>query len=155
MQKEIVTVRLNFSSREIEVSGSSEAVDQWIQKLDKYIVGFAARPNQPAVEGRQNQRRVAGPDTPATFGEYFHRFPRTITDVDRILIAGYFAQQRTEENQFTTAETRELLEQQNVRVGNPSECVRRNLEARRVFPLTRGAYRVAEDGIAYLESIIA
>jgi hypothetical protein len=153
MQQASVTVRISFSAREVEVSGPNDVVTDWLEKLDKYIVTFAELPNTPDPARSHAAIRTDQTNMPDTFGEYFHRFPRNITDVDRILIACHFIQQRSEENQFTTAEARELLEHQNVRVGNPSECVRRNVDARRVFPLARGAYRVSMDGINHLESL--
>ena len=70
-----------------------------------------------------------------------------------MLVAGYFAQQRAADNGFTTGEANTLLTEQGVKVGNPSQCVRQNLLAKRVFK-HQGRYRVSQIGLDYLRQMV-
>ena len=78
---------------------------------------------------------------------------RSATDVDRILVAGFFAQQKGADNGFGTGEANTLLTEQGVKVGNPSQCVKQNLLAKRVFK-HQGRYRVSQIGLDYLRQLI-
>lgn len=81
------------------------------------------------------------------------RLPPTATDADRMLVAGYFAQQSGADNGFTTVEANDLLTEEGVKVDNPSQCVKQNLLAKRVFK-HQGRYRVSQIGLDYLRQIL-
>src|SRR5205807_1065584 len=94
-------------------------------------------------------------DVPDTFGEFLHRFSADITDIERALVAGAFAQAQSESSSFTTAEVNELLLQQGVRLTNASASVKRNVDARRAIILGGGQFRVSQSGMQHLASIQA
>ena len=77
---------------------------------------------------------------------------RLATDVDRMLVAGYFAQQSGADNGFATGDNH-LPTEQGVKVGNPSQCVKQNLLAKRVFK-HQGRYRVSQIGLDYLRQLV-
>ena len=70
-----------------------------------------------------------------------------------MLVAGYFAQQRGADNGFATGEANTLLTEQGVKVGNPSQCVKQNLLAKRVFK-HQGRYRVSQIGLDHLRQLV-
>jgi hypothetical protein len=82
-----------------------------------------------------------------------HLMPRTASDVDRMLLAGHFAQAQSRDQSFTTGEASGLLADQGIKVGNPSQSIKQNLNARRVFK-HQGRYRVSQIGIEHLRKII-
>ena len=82
-----------------------------------------------------------------------HRLPRAASDVDRILAAGYFAHVRSADKSFSTGEANVLLTEQGIKVGNPSQCVKQNLTAKRVFKHL-GRYRVSQTGLEYLRQML-
>ena len=52
-----------------------------------------------------------------------------------------------------TGEANALLTEQGVKVGNPSQCVKQNLTAKRVFKHL-GRYRVSQTGLEYLRQML-
>ncbi len=155
MQNE-VKVRINFSSREIEVSGSNEAVQEWMERLEPYILRFTNGTGGSAQSGEHGE--VERPPSsrgaiPGVFGEYYHEFPSSLSAVDKMLIAAYFAQIHSEDQAFSTNEAAELLKGQGDPAGNPSQCVKQNLEKKHVFVVSQGKYRVSRKGVEHIESL--
>jgi hypothetical protein len=70
-----------------------------------------------------------------------------------MLLAGHFAQSRSADASFSTGEANTLLTEQGVKIGNPSQSVKQNLVARRVFRHQR-RYRVSQIGIDYLVQLL-
>jgi hypothetical protein len=155
MQVDNVRLKISFSAREIEIDGSSAVVDAWFERLDPYLRQFAgnAGPEQRLNVDAPEAREDVEASLPAVFGEYLHEFPVSITDVDRALISGHFTQAHDAENAFTTRQVAENLREQGVRLSNPSEAVRRNLLARRVFKVAEGRFRVSQIGIDHLRQL--
>ena len=114
----------------------------------------APQPDDPPAAGAA-EPGTAAPAPPAlsiegaSLGELLHHLPRSATDVDRMLLAGHFAQSRSADNAFSTGEANALLTEQGVKIGNPSQSVKQNVVARRVFRHQR-RYRVSQIGLDYL-----
>jgi hypothetical protein len=146
-------LRINLAQREFEVEGSESFVKTYADRLDQLL----ARLTEPAAASPRptGAARPDGEALPSTdsFGELHQRLPRAATDVDRMLLAGYFAQQRAADNGFATGEANTLLTEQGVKVGNPSQCVKQNLLAKRVFK-HQGRYRVSQIGLDHLRQLI-
>jgi hypothetical protein len=146
-------LRINLAQREFEVEGSETFVRAYAERLDQLLewlsqqTAAAAAPLPPV--GPDGDGLAAG----GSFGELLQRLPRTATDVDRMLVAGYFAQQSGADNGFATGEANHLLTEQGVKVGNPSQCVKQNLLAKRVFK-HQGRYRVSQIGLDYLRQLV-
>lgn len=87
------------------------------------------------------------------FGEFYAEFRSDITDVDKVLVAACFVQNRDQERAFTTKAANESLLDQNVKVTNASQCVRRLIDMKRVFVVSEGKYRVSAGGLEYLNSL--
>jgi hypothetical protein len=88
-----------------------------------------------------------------SLGELLHHLPRSATDVDRMLLAGHFIQSRSGDTSFGTGEANALLAEQGVKIGNPSQSVKQNVVARRVFRHQR-RYRVSQIGIDHLAQLL-
>ena len=153
MDAQRAKLRINLAQREFEVEGSETFVKAYAERLDQLL----ARLTEPPVAAPKSMGS-ARPDGEAlagagTFGELLQRLPRAATDVDRMLVAGYFAQQRSADAGFATGEANTLLTEQGVKVGNPSQCVKQNLLAKRVFK-HQGRYRVSQIGLDHLRQLI-
>ena len=151
MDERRARLRINLAQREFEVEGSESFVKAYAERLDQLLArltqpsGIASRaPSAPEGDGLAE----AG-----TFGELIQRLPRAATDVDRMLVAGYFAQRNGADQGFGTGEANALLTEQGVKVGNPSQCVKQNLLAKRVFK-HQGRYRVSQIGLDYLRQLL-
>jgi hypothetical protein len=146
-------LRINLAQREFEVEGSESFVRTYAEQLDQLLARLTEQPvTAPRARGPASPDDEALPDT-GTFGELLQRLPRTATDVDRMLVAGHFAQQRGADNGFATGEANTLLTEQGVKVGNPSQCVKQNLLAKRVFK-HQGRYRVSQIGLDHLRQLV-
>jgi len=149
-------LRINLSQREFEVEGSESFVRAYVERFDGWL-GRLEAPLEPtpAPAGRPGAPaplRSAGPSA-QSFGELLQHLPRAATDVDRILAAGYFAHLRSADRSFSTGEANALLTEQGIKVGNPSQCVKQNLTAKRVFKHL-GRYRVSQTGLEYLRQML-
>lgn len=144
-------LRVNLAQREFEVEGSETFVRDWAGRIEALLGRLDHTPSQPEPDPA-GAREEPAPPAPETFGELLHHLPRTATDVDRILAAGHFAQKRHADRSFATGEASHLLTEQGIKVGNPSQCVKQNLVARRVFKL-QGRYRVSQQGVDHLRQL--
>src|SRR5437879_4518432 len=135
MSQDRVKVRIAFAAREVEVEGTGQAVREWLDDLKPYIQQFAGIAADAPGPPRSDVPGLPDPGVPVPgmFGEFFHRFEGKLTDVDRMLIAGYFEQETGTDKVFTTRGAAELLREQKAEPANPSESVRRNVAMRRVY----------------------
>jgi hypothetical protein len=142
-------LRINLAQREFEVEGSESFVKAYAERLDQLL----ARLTQPSEMPSGAPPEGDGLAEAGTFGELIQRLPRAATDVDRMLIAGYFAQRNGADHGFGTGEANTLLTEHGAMVGNPSQCVKQNLLAKRVFKY-EGRYRVSQIGLDYLRQLL-
>ncbi len=143
-------LRINLAQRELEIEGSEEFVRQYQDRIDAMFAAFEATdpPVQERIEpgpANQDQRQDL-----ESFGEFIQRLPTSATDVDCMLAAGYYVQQQSSDDAFTTADANRRLAEHGVKIGNPSQCVKQSLLAKRVFMVQRGRYRVSQNGRVYL-----
>lgn len=145
-------LRINLAQGEFEVEGSEAFVKAYAERFETLLErlnGAAGGPPPGLLQGVP----VDGPVAPPSFGEIIQALPRAVTDVDRMLVAGHFAQLRNSDKSFSTGEASRLLTEQGIKVGNPSQCVRQNLVAKRVFK-HQGRYRVSQPGVDHLRQLL-
>jgi hypothetical protein len=128
-------------------------VAKWWEKLWPELSEGALRtaPDQPKALvplGGNSQ-------LPEVFGEFYSEFPSDVTDVDKVLIAGAFVQGKDAERIFTTKTANQLLLDQNIKVANASENVRRLTQTKRVFVVSEGKFRVSASGFEHLKGLKA
>ena len=147
-------LKINLAQREFEVEGSEAFVSRYVERIDALFARLQdSQPRNlppPTADAPGAPGEVGTPDN---IGEWLEHLPRSATDVDRMLVAGYFAQSRSGDQSFGTGETNTLLTEQGIKVGNPSQCVKQNLVAKRVFRHQR-RYRVSQTGLDYLRQLL-
>ncbi len=156
-------LKINLFQGEFEVEGSEAFVQRYAERIDDL---FSRLHQGERGEGPVTLSAVAAPsaslsevngqstiDAPGHIGEWLEHLPRSSTDVDRMLLAGYFAQLRSGDQSFGTGEANTLLTDQGIKVGNPSQCVKQNLVAKRVFRHQR-RYRVSQTGLDQLRQLL-
>lgn len=146
-------VRVNLAQGEVEVEGSEAFVARYGEQLSALI--------ERLLEGRSGLAPAPGPAPVAdsgsplgSFGEFIHHLPSSATEVDKMLAAGFWAQMHNPDRAFSTAEASRRLAEYGFRIGNPSQCVRQSLMAKRVFVVQRGRYRVSHLGKQYLRQLM-
>lgn len=166
MNESRTRLKINLSAGEFEVEGSEAFVERYAERIDALFAGLVnGKSAEPALAGPSStsasttvspSRAVNGAaaaTAPSHIGEWLEHMPRSATDVDRMLLAGYFAQVRSGDQSFGTGEAALLLTDQGIKVGNPSQCVKQNLVAKRVFKHQR-RYRVSQTGHDQLRQLL-
>ena len=153
-------LKINLSQGEFEVEGSEAFVTRYAERIDALFAGLGnggALDRPPETAAAPSAKPVNGElfkaEAPDNIGEWLEHMPRSSTDVDRMLLAGYFAQLRSGDQSFGTGEANTLLTDQGIKVGNPSQCVKQNLVAKRVFKHQR-RYRVSQTGLDQLRQLL-
>ena len=147
-------VRLDLAQRSFEIEGREEFVRDMFQRLEETLLMAPAAepgplPDQPRLD--------AGPQEPnplGSFGEFIQRLPSSATEVDRMLAAGFWVQRQSSDEAFATGDANRRLTEQGVKLGNPSQCVRQSLNAKRVFAVQRGRFRVSLQGRQHLRQLL-
>ncbi|MEZ5866659.1 MAG: hypothetical protein R3D25_22260 [Geminicoccaceae bacterium] len=150
-------VRINLAQAEIEVEGSESFVESFRPQLESLLDRLPREP-APAAPTATAPGPATPPAAPARaelgpFGEFLHHLPASATEVDRMLAAGYYLQQLSGDDSFATGDANKRLAEHGIKIGNPSQCVRQSLTARRVFSVARGRFRVSQTGRAYLRQL--
>jgi hypothetical protein len=151
MSESRVRVRANRTTGELEIEGPAQAVEEWWHKLWPEL----AQVSRPAAE-LPSQNQALLPSTgnlPEVFGEFYTEFRSDITDVDKVLVAAAFVQGKDQERVFTTKAANLVLLDQNIKVTNASENVRRLIQTKRAFVISEGKYRVSTGGFEHLSSL--
>jgi hypothetical protein len=148
-------LRVNLAQSEFEVEGSETFVRTYAERFDALLdrLGHGAPLDEPPAAAAQPPRAPQLSLDGASLGELLHHLPRSATDVDRMLLAGHIAQSRSADNSFSTGEANTLLTEQGVKIGNPSQSVKQNVVARRVFRHQR-RYRVSQIGLDHLAQLL-
>ncbi len=151
-----IRIRANRSLGELEVEGPINVVEKWWEKLWPELETGHPTASAPAL--RQPARLSPPPaigngQVPDVFGEFYSEFRTDITDVDKVLVAGAFVQVKESDRVFSTKAANQLLIDQNVKVANASECVRRLTSMKRAFVVSSGRFRISASGFEYLETL--
>lgn len=157
-------LRINLAQREVEIEGSLEFVERFAERFETLLgrleEGVVAPPLSAAndlplfQEAAAPKEEASGRAEYGSFGEYLHALPASSTEVDRMLAAGFYFQQQASDNTFATGDANKRLAEHGIKIGNPSQCVRQSLMAKRVFMVNRGRYRVSQQGRTYLRQLM-
>jgi hypothetical protein len=169
MEKNQMRLRINLESREFEVEGDTSYIDDRFGKdIDEYTSLIKQQRKAQAVQPTETAKPLdvmnISPTydlshfekkslVPASFGEYFSRFAKGISIVDKLLLSCYFVQSTNTEKVFTLKEAADLLIDQGVKLSNPNAFNKANTETKRVFKLSGKNYKVSEIGIAYINEL--
>jgi hypothetical protein len=148
-------LRINLTQREFEVEGSEEFVRSFADRIQELLDQLDAPPPAPATPAPAREAAAdPGAADLGTFGEFLLRLPSSATDVDKMLAAGFYVQAGSADDAFATADANRRLTEQGIKLGNPSQCVKQSLLAKRVFLVSKGRYRVSQPGRAYLRQLL-
>lgn len=155
------TARIKFdpATGAFEVEGAEAFVRAMFDNMSSLLGERETKEPPPAEVARKPTESRSPKQTPhhafaASFGEYLQDFAPE-NDIDRVLVAGRYAQHLAEDNAFKTAEVNRILKEQGIKVGNPSQAVKGNLDSKRVFIVKKGAYRVSTTGEEHLNTLRA
>ncbi|MEZ5845244.1 MAG: hypothetical protein R3C70_00700 [Geminicoccaceae bacterium] len=155
-----VRLRIDLGGREIEIEGPESFVEKYATRLEEMMDRLlqdavagemlpAETPAAPPDTGSEEPKRDLGP-----LGAFLHHLPNSATEVDKMLAAGFYLEQKSPDGTFVTADANRRLAEHGIRIGNASQCVRQSLMAKRVFTFARGRYKVSQDGRRYLDRLM-
>ena len=155
MSEARIRVRANKTTGELEIEGPAQAVTEWWDKLWQEVSQQVGTVSGPQGGVARTPLLIAASNglMPDVFGEFYTEFRSDITDVDKVLVAAAFIQGRDQERVFTTKAANQALLDQNIKVANASENVRRLIQTKRVFVVSDGRYRVSAGGLEHLNSL--
>jgi hypothetical protein len=152
-------IRINLAQSELEVEGSEDfiqgfrpQIDALLDRLPEAHVAIHPTAVPTPAKARPSATAPTKLDLPP-FGEYLHYLPQGATEVDRMLAAGFYLQQLSSDDSFATGDANKRLAEHGIKIGNASQCVRQSLAARRVFAVSRGRFRVSQQGRTYLKQL--
>lgn len=166
-------IRINLSTLELEIEGSEEFINTHAEKISEFLELLQKKsnetpvmlsgkngsmehnvPDEPGQEEEEIQQKSALGPVPETFGEFYLRAAKNINDIDKVLLGGYFIQHKNDKNIFSTREVSAVLKENGIYLKNPSHSIKLNLDARRIFSVKKGCFRVSEEGLERLSSVV-
>lgn len=115
-----------------------------------------ATPAAPAATGvKASVGRPKAPKMANSFSGFLKSFTTKMKKGDLILAAGYYFQQSTKSDTFSTFNASKLLKAQGVQLANPSQYMKNNMSSKRVRMLDKRTYQVTPGGVAHLNMLMA
>ena len=148
MADEQYRLRVSPKTGEFEIEGSEEFVEKYWGELRPLIDRRPAADSEEADAGVRAERPSERGDTkslPENFGEFRNSF-RKLSQLEEMLVAGYFVQSSNEDAVFTNREANQLLIEQGVKITNPSQCTTDNKNKGLAFKVKARTFRVSEKG---------
>jgi hypothetical protein len=159
MNEQNARIRINFSTREIEVEGTESFVREYAAKLEDPVnvlmesfVLHTSGSEDSETQGSVSSVSMAA--LPSSFGEYLHQFTNSIKNVDQVLVAGYYAQCKASDGLFSAKDVRELLAEQGISLINTAARLGDARKAKRIF-VKDGKYKVSKTGKDHISSLLA
>jgi hypothetical protein len=155
-------LRISLSAGEFEVEGPptfivqyDEVARQLLARLHSSASDAFNPPGSAAGTGAGKPSPIASNGNGAwpEFGEAIHRLPRNASGTDLILVAGYYASTKHADQTFATAEASKLLVEQCIKVANPSQSMKNNLTAKKVFKVG-SRFKISREGIERINLLL-
>lgn len=164
-------IRINLNSREIEFEGSETFIERYQSVIDEFINKIKQEPiKAPKVTNTAREDLVKNNSTennkasnflnsqpenqlPATFGEYYSKFPKNLKVVDKIILAAFFLQTKSDDGLFIIKDTADLLLEQNVQVTNANAFINSLMRSGKIFRHA-GKYKLTEKAIDDIDSLM-
>ncbi|MEM9829383.1 MAG: hypothetical protein AAF944_02030 [Bacteroidota bacterium] len=172
MEDNRVRIRLAWNNCEFEVEGPQQYVDTYSETIKAFTdilkaSGSGQTEKNPPAKGQQIsifeqsppkttavKTNPDGLEVPSSFGEFYHRAPKSINKTDIVLLASYFVQSQNNEQTFTTREVNKLLRDHGIDLTNTAHFNKLNQDYKKVFKMRQGQYKVSEEGVKHLTEIL-
>ena len=171
MEDNRVRIRFAWNNGEFEIEGPQQYVDTYSETIKAFTEILKSSANgqgekDTPTKGKQIsifEQSTASPtanvnpdglEVPASFGEFYHRAPKSINKTDIVLLTGYFVQSQNNEHTFTTREVNKLLRDHGIDLTNTAHFNKLNQDYKKVFKMRQGQYKVSEEGVKHLTEIL-
>ncbi|MDF9800385.1 hypothetical protein OKW21_005648 [Catalinimonas alkaloidigena] len=163
-------IRIAVNGGEFEIEGTEDFVNSYADTIKSFTkilkeAPSSAQSEQEAAAGRQfsifesaepkpSSGTPNGKLTAASFGELYYKAPKSISKTDIVLLASYYIQSKNDEGTFTTQEVNKLLREHGIDLTNTSHFNKLNQDYKKVFKMRQGRYKVSEEGVDHLKTIL-
>jgi hypothetical protein len=165
-------IRIAVNGGEFEIEGTEDFVNSYADTIKSFTKILREAPSAAQVEqeaanptGRQfsifetpepkpTSNDPNGKLSAASFGELYYKAPKSISKTDIVLLASYFIQSKNDEGTFTTQEVNKLLREHGIDLTNTSHFNKLNQDYKKVFKMRQGKYKVSEEGVDHLKTIL-
>jgi hypothetical protein len=157
MMDDKARIKINLTQREFEVEGPIDFVkevyaiefEKFLELFPKGAVSTHSPAKPPAVIPQDTSAECELPDA---FGK-LRGVLKGCTDVEKVLVAGYWVERNNPDGTFTTREANKALKDQRMKVTNASQCVINCIDKGWIFK-HEGKFRVLDEGIEHLNNLI-
>lgn len=165
-------IKIAVNGGEFEIEGTEDFVNSYADTIKSFTKILQEAPSAAQVEQESNTSvgrqfsifEAPEPKAPsndpngklsaASFGELYYKAPKSISKTDIVLLASYFVQSKNEEGTFTTQEVNKLLREHGIDLTNTSHFNKLNQDYKKVFKMRQGKYKVSEEGVDHLKTIL-
>ncbi len=166
-------VKIVLNGGEFEIEGSEEFVNSHADTIASLSELLKNAPSHSSAgEGKESnlnpgkQFAIFDPETPTpppdvmplaspdSFGELYYKAPKSTSKSDVVLLASFFVQSHNGEGTFTTREVNKLLRDHGIDMTNTAHFNKLNQDYKKVFKMRQGQYKVSEEGVEHLRSIL-
>jgi hypothetical protein len=154
-------LRISLSTGEFEIEGPEAFVAQYDEVARRLLTRlnesssdtFKHPPSGHDAATTQPDAASNGSGSWPEFGEAIHKLPRNATGTDLVLVAGHYASMTHADQTFATSEASKLLIEQSIKVTNPSQSLKNNLTAKRVFKVG-SRYKISREGTERINQLL-
>lgn len=151
-------MRISLSAGEFEIEGPKDFIAKYDEIARRLLERLQESPASAFKSPESSEGApVSAPSNETSdlpeFGEAVHRLAKNTSGTDQILVAGYYAATNHADQTFATAEASKLLVEQGIKVANPSQSLKNNLNAKKVFKVG-SRYKISRDGIARVKELL-
>ena len=171
MEKQSARVKIVVNGGEFEIEGSEDFVNSYADTIASLSDILKNPVPHEATEGKESnlnpgkQFTIFEPDisssndnvplaSPDSFGELYYKVPKSTSKTDIVLLASYFVQSHNGEGTFTTREVNKLLRDHGIDMTNTAHFNKLNQDYKKVFKMRQGQYKVSEEGVEHLKTIL-
>ena len=145
-------VRISLESGELEVQGPQAFIQQYEQAIASLLERLLQQPPKEHSLGPKPGTSGGSLLQIDEFPEALHGMTSN-SGTDQILVAGYFASQVSPDATFSTGEANKLLIEQGIKLPNPSQSLKANLTAKRLFK-AGSRYKISKSGSDQLRILV-
>ena len=159
--------RVNVRNGEIEIQGSEDFIERQLKQLELTLEVILhlfemVEGEEELIEGPSEEEPrepiITDKEVPDSFLEWLYKFPKNISDQEKVLIAGYFLQHHSADNRFLSSEVPKLLRENGVPIQSSTVQLKRLASKRLIIPVGRAGkrtyYRVSQQGQEYLYNLM-
>lgn len=146
-------IRVRIHDLELELEGDAEFIEQYRDVYEPLLDMLPDFARGPPLEGYE-EIEAAGPTVRRVEDDLFQSYRPTLTDYDRVLIACYHTQQRSDDHSFQWPEVSRVLVAHGMSVADAASEFQYLMDARQIIKLGKQQYRISPNGVDAIHKLM-